>query len=196
MQIRVRGLALSFLFLLVVLLALPAVSVADDSQVLTTHISMFCPHDINVCSVSPYVGVPGNAAGGHVNFNSIEQPWSFSFQTANPTHWQCDTHCEDYYATFAVGGSFLMNGPDGLTFSGEVTSGKAWQNVDLTWGADLSFSGQWSNGLSAYGDLSDLVTDWNGPYASLDVYTVPEPASLALMGGGMLAVWGMRKRIS
>jgi hypothetical protein len=140
--------------------------------------------------------VPGSPAGGSANFNSIDQPWSFSFQTASPAHWQCDSHCEDYYATFTAGGTFLMNGPDGLTFSGLITSGQAWQNVDLTWGADLSFSGQWSNGLSAHGDLADLVTAWNGPYASLDVYTVPEPASLALLGGGILAVWGARKRMS
>lgn len=195
MRIRIRGLAGALLFLLV-LCALPGVSMADTSQDLTTHLAMFCPNDVNVCSVSPYLGAPGNAAVGQANFNSIDLPWSFSFQTANPTHWQCDSHCEDYYATFAVGGTFLMNGPDGLTFSGQITSGQAWQNVDLTWGADVSFSGQWSNGLSAYGDLSDLVTDWNGPYASLDVYTTPEPASLALLGGGTLAVWRMRRRNS
>jgi hypothetical protein len=87
-----------------------------------------------------------------------------------------------------------MMGPDGLTFSGQITSGLAWQSLDLTWGANLSFAGEWSNGLSAYGDLLDEVTDWNGPYASMDVYTVPEPGRLAVLGCGLLALWGTRKR--
>jgi hypothetical protein len=193
MGLRVRSLALAFVFLL----AFATVSSADESQVLTVHLSMSCPNDLNVCDVSPYQGAPGNAAAGHANFNSIDPPWSFSFVTADPVSWQCSGHrCENYNANFGIGGMFLMDGPGGVTFSGQITSGSAWQNVDLSWGANLSFSGEWSNGLTAYGDLSDQVTQWNGPYASLDVYTVPEPASLALLGGGMMAVWGMRKRKS
>jgi hypothetical protein len=191
MQIQVRRLALACLFLL----AFAAVSAADDSQDLTVHLAMFCPFNLNVCNVSAYEGVPGNPASGLANFNAINLPWSFSFETGNPVWWQCDRHCEDYNATFGVGGTFLMNGPGGVTFSGEITSGRAWQNIDLSWGAELSFAGQWSNGLTATGSLLDQFTDWNGPYASLDVYTVPEPTSLALVGGGILAVWGVRRRI-
>lgn len=191
MPIGLRGLAFAFL-----LLAIPAIVRADSSQDLTVHLSMYCPNELSACAVSPFQGAPGNPAAGNVNFKSLDQPWSFTFLTADPISWQCDTHCEDYYAAFGIGGTFLMNGPGGDTFSGQITSGKAWQNVDLTWGADLSFSGKWNNGLSAYGDFSDLVTDWNGPYAALDVYTAPEPASLALLGGGLMALWSARKRIS
>ena len=160
------------------------------------HLSMFCPPNFNICQVTPYEGMPGAPAAGHVNFGAIDQPWSFSFETADPLDWKCDWRCENYSANFGVGGTFMMDGPDGLTFLGEITSGTAWQNLDITWGASLSFSGEWSNGLSAYGNLLDSFTEQNGSYASLDVYTAPEPASLALVGGGILAVWGLRRRHS
>lgn len=191
MQIRVLGLAPVVLSLL----ALPAIAMADTAQDLTVHLSMSCPYNINICDVLPYEGSPGNPAAGSANFNSIDMPWTFDFVTADPISWNCDRHCNNYSADFAVGGTFLMHGPDGLTFTGEITSGNAWKNLDLTYGTKLSFSGEWSNGLTAYGNFLDQVTGWNGPYASLDVYTTPEPASLALVGGGMLAVWGARKRI-
>ena len=194
MQIRLRELALAALFL-VVLVALPRLSLADQVQDLNVHLSMYCPHDAGACAVSPYIGAPGTPADGLVNFGSMQRPWSFNFMTANPNHWQCDPHCEDYYATFGVGGTFLMDGPDGLTFTGEITSGKSWQNVDSSWGADMSFVGQWSNGLSAYGSFTDTYNGQIGPYASLDVYTAPEHSSLALLGGGMLGLWGIRRRI-
>jgi len=190
MQIRVRGLALAFLFLL----AFAAVASADDNTELTVHLAMNCPYDLNVCQVSPYQAAPGDPSSSQANFNSVDAPWSFSFLTADPVSWECNNRCQNYNATFGVGGMFLMNGPGGLTLTGEITSGDSWQNLDLSWGAHLSFSGEWSNGLSAYGSLVDLFTEQSGPYASLDVYTAPEPASLALLGGGMLAVWGARKR--
>src|SRR5690348_3707140 len=162
MQIRLRELALVGLFL-VVLVALPQVSLANQAGDLSVHLSMYCPYDANVCSVSPYIGSPGTAADGKVNFNSMQRPWSFNFLSADPNQWQCDPHCENYYATFAVGGTFLMDGPDGLTFTGQITTGKAWQNVDSSWGADMSFTGQWSNGLSAYGSFTDTYNGQIGP---------------------------------
>lgn len=192
MQTCLRRLALVFLSLVV----LGGVASADSSQDLTVHLSMSCPYNVNICNVLPYEGSPGNPAAGNANFNSIDMPWSFSFVTANPLSWKCDSQCEDYSADFGAGGTFLMSGPDGLTFSGEITSGTSWQNLDLYYGAKLSFAGEWSNGLSASGDFVDDVTGWNGPYASLDVYTTPEPATLALLGSGILAVWGTRKRIT
>jgi len=192
MQIKVRGLALAWVFFL----AFTVPSSADVAQQLTVHLSMFCPPTFVVCQVTPYQEVPGTPAAGHVNFGVIDQPWSFNFETGDPLDWKCDWHCEDYNANFGVGGTFMMDGPDGLTFLGEITSGTAWQNLDIASGALLSFSGKWSNGLSAYGNLLDSYTEQNGPYASLDVYTAPEPASLALMGGGVLAVWGLRRRHS
>lgn len=192
MQIRVRGLALAFLFLL----AFASLASANESQDLTVHLSMSCPYDISICQVSPYQGEPGNPASGLANFNSIDLPWSFSFETAYPSSWQCSgDHCSNYSSTFDMGGTFLMQGPGGVTFSGEITSGTAWENLDLSWGAKLSFSGEWSNGLTASGSFVDEYNDWSGPSAKLDVYTTPEPASLALLGSGLATMWGARKRI-
>jgi len=167
---------------------------ADLTQELSVHLSMYCPLNLSICSVDPYQQYPGNPASGLANFSAINQPWSFTFLTGYPSFWTCDRLCNNYNATFGVGGAFEMDGPAGLTLAGEITSGTSWQNVDNGWGASLSFSGKWSNGMSAYGDFMDLVTAMNGPYASLDVYTVPEPASLALVGAGTLVLWRLRRR--
>jgi hypothetical protein len=161
---------------------------ADLAQDLTVHLSMNCPFDLNICSVNPYDQYPGNPASGHVNFIAINLPWSYDFVTGYPVSWMCDRFCDNYNATFGEGGTFNMGGPMSLTFIGEVTSGRAWQNSNEDWGVDLSFSGKWSNGMSAHGEILDLFTGMNGPYASLDVYTVPEPATLALLGTGALVL--------
>jgi len=192
MPTQVRGLSLYLLLVIV----LAGMAHADAPQDLTVHLSMYCPLDLKICSVDPYEQYPGNPAAGHADFSPIDQPWNFTFVTGYPLFWKCYGSCNNYSATFGIGGTFTMDGPRGLTFAGQITSGTAWQNLDLSWGASLSFSGKWSNGLYGYGDLLDQFTDQFGPYASLDVDTVPEPASLALLGAGVLMIWGMRRRRS
>ncbi len=183
--------ALAVLFLV----AFAGLSLAENISDFDVQLSMYCPNNLSICDVSPYLGSPGNPAAGLANFSPINKAWSYNFLTANPVSWKCDSLCDSYDASFGVGGNFLMNGPDGMTFTGQITSGTAWEHNDLSWGASLSFSGQWSNGYTATGSFIDQVTDEFGPYASLNVDTVPEPASLTLMGGGVLAAWRARKRI-
>ena len=172
------------------LVAFSGMAHADVAPDPTLHLYMYCPFNLNICQVSPYEQHPGNPASGHADFGAINLPWSFTFVTGEPLSWSCDQRCNNYHATFGVGGTFTVEGPQGLNFNGSITGGTAWQNLDLSWGADLFFSGEWNDGPSGYGEILDLVTDQYGPYASLDLYTVPEPAILALLGTGAIIAWG------
>lgn len=188
---------LIWFFLVVVLLLSPsfgmasAVTVPDD---LTVHLSMDCPPFS--CYVDPFLGgIPGNYAVGSADFSAIGQPWSYNFQTGLPLSWTYDEFTGQYSAQFGVGGSFLMDGPDGLTFVGEVTSGDAWQGQGgVAFGVELSFFGQWSNGLYGYGTITDQYSDEFGPQATLNAGVVPEPAGLTLLGTGVVGIWGWRRR--
>jgi hypothetical protein len=60
-----------------------------------------------------------------------------------------------------------MNGPDGLTFTGEITSSDAYgTGGPITEGLQLSFSGQWSNGEHGYGSFTDTDSEQFGPQAT------------------------------
>ena len=145
-------------------LALVQFAVADTSpDNLSVNLSMNCP--LGACFVDPFAGgQPGNYADGSANFNPIGQPWSYTFQTALPLTWNYDSQTGEYSAAFGAGGSFLMTGPGGLTFTGEITGGDAFQSQGGTaFGVNLSFAGQWSTGVNGYARSPIRILMSSGP---------------------------------
>jgi hypothetical protein len=91
-----------------------------------------------------------------------------------------------------------MNGPDGLTFTGEITGGDAYgTGGPITGGVSLSYSGIWSNGVQGFGTFTDEFSEQFGSQATLNAQvsqTTPEPGSFILLGSGLLGAMGWRRR--
>ena len=111
------------------LVVISAGTVLADSN-LNVHLFEVCLG--NECTERSYINGPGSPADGSADFNYIQQPWKIDFQTGNPTEWMCtgEGTCDGYSAMFGVGGYITIDGPDGLTFSGQITSGTAGYYLD------------------------------------------------------------------
>lgn len=170
-----------------ILIGSAAIAAADIVQDLTVHLFQTCPD--GACYEDS--GYDGSPATGYADFSSIA-PWSFGFSTGEALQWwYC---CGGIVGVFGQGGSFGMTGPYDLTFAGIVTSGYSWVDGLGGAGADVTFFGQWSNGLYGGGEASSYWVFPNIFYATLDTYVAPEPTSLGLMASGVLGIWGCRKR--
>ena len=175
-----------FSLLLLLVTCSAAAAWADDLNVsLTTD----C-HSNGGCFLDQ--GIGGLAASGNASF--MGTPWTYEFLTANPISWNETMH--GYTAGFGPGGSFGMTGPDNLFFVGQITSGSEYAHFDHDYLFEtfLNFTGKWSNNVEASGyvTLSGIVNSVT--FGSLDTYTVPEPTNLALLGSGIVGLWGTYRR--
>lgn len=145
------------------------------------------------CNFDPGWGADGGPASGWANFSLIDEPYSFNFETGSALSWTYDGN--NYSAVFGYGGFFDMVGPDGLTFTGVVTSGTSgWFGVGS--GVNVNYFGQWSNG--EYADGTAYITfnyDFVTSEADLTSHPAPEPSSLFLLGSGALGLLGLRRKL-
>ena len=176
------------LFCCLAVLSLTTFAVADNSNDLNFSVTMDCNHG-QFCSALP--GNGGDSASADADFTSVGLPWIFLAITDNALQWSFNG--DTYDATFGYGGTFQMSGPDGLTFTGVVTSGTAHDGPNGFW-VDVSYSGEWSNGVFTTGSAESIFSSGGeNAQATLQSQVSPEPSSLILFGSGIAGVF-LRKR--
>ena len=175
-------------FLAALMVAFASVASADLLHDL--NVSLFNPQCIlSLCEMAP--GLGGGPAQGAADFTDVGYPyWSFSFDTG-PADWWEDID-GTYLARFSSG-SIDITGPYGLTFNGTVTQGSVEYSLAYEY-AEVAFSGDWSNGLHGSGSAEVFISASEGASSNFDITTVPEPASLALFGSGILGLGGVLRR--
>lgn len=125
--------------------------------------------------------------------------------------------------TYAGGGSFVVTGngtdriPSGVIFSGSFDGPVTWAVISLSNGTHEyelvgAMSGTWFNGKSVVGATVELAVNtggglfngsanissgnmnFQGNGLSLRSVTTPEPATLTLIGTGLLAIGALRRK--
>jgi PEP-CTERM motif len=165
-------------------------ALADNNDDLNFSLSMDCQFG-RYCDAN--TGFAGEPAQASADFSSgIGQPFTFNATTASTTDWLFNG--DFYEATFGYGGTFTMSGPDGLTFTGVVTSGYA-HGQGKSWQVQVNYFGEWSNGVYASGDaFVDINNGGHDTQAHLDSQVAPEPSTFLLFGSGLVGIVGLRKR--
>jgi hypothetical protein len=150
---------------------------------------------LQYCNFDAGWAADGGPGSGWADFSMVNLPYSFSFETPAASSWQYFPGFSTYWAVYGYGGFFDMVGPDGLTFTGVVTSGSSGFNG---LGADImvNYFGQWSNGVYADGSAEfTLQLDSGNNFVTLTNQPAPEPSSLFLLGSGALGLLGLRRKL-
>ena len=167
---------------------------ADIYGDLTTN--LYYPNCLFAGACSANTGGSGSPATGSADFNSLppnNPPWSFSFQTGSAVNW---SYLNGHYSADFNSGTFDMNGPYGLTFTGTISQASAFDTgISGSFGVTAYFSGYWSDGIYGSGVAYVEGTGSNWQAYLNTAAQAPEPSSLMMFGSGILGLGGLlRKR--
>lgn len=182
--------SINLIVLLSTLLAWTAIASANEAAAPTIRITMDCMVYSGHCNFNP--GDLGSPEYGAADFSPVAPGWNASFSSMPAISWINDG--TGYYAEFGSGGSIAINAPNGLHFTGTLTSGLA-----ITLSPQIAetvawFDGFWSSGQQAQGLIAWENINYPNSPVTLEVNTVPEPSTFLLFGSAVAGCAGTFKR--